>query len=71
MVQDLRDRALGQADVLVPARLGRAAGEEPQAQDPRHVRLRHGNILSKLNMRCVQVSLTARAGVARGDTDSN
>ena len=40
--QDLRDRAVGEADVLVPARLRRAAREEPQAQDPRHVRLRHG-----------------------------
>jgi hypothetical protein len=44
--QDLRDRAVGEADVLVPARLRRAAGEEPQAQDPRHVRLRHGAFFS-------------------------
>jgi hypothetical protein len=49
MVQDLRDRALGQADVLVPARLGRASGEEPQAQDPRHVRLRHGTVTLSRN----------------------
>jgi hypothetical protein len=46
--QGLRDRAVGEADVLVPARLRRAAGEEPQAQDARHVRLRHGTYVLML-----------------------
>ncbi len=42
LFQDLRGRAVGEPDVLVPAQLRRAAREEPQAQDPRHGRLRHG-----------------------------